>query len=86
MESELQAPAIDTFDMGIVNAMFKNTALVLPGDYLTLNSHWETNEIPSWWQGIRVAAFTVHTTGLSGQQRFDEHEYGGMGRTRAKEC
>jgi len=52
MKSELQAPAIGTFDTDIVNAMFKNTALLLPGDYLTPNSHWETNEIPSWWQGI----------------------------------
>lgn len=52
IENELQAPAIGTFDMDIVNAMFKQTALLLPGDYLTLNSHWETNEIPSWWQEI----------------------------------
>lgn len=52
MENELQAPSIGSFDMDILNAMFKKTALLLPGDYLTLNSHWETNEIPSWWQGI----------------------------------
>lgn len=41
----------DVFDMDLVNKMFAKTLLVLPGDYATLNSHWETNDIPSWWQG-----------------------------------
>ena len=39
------------FDMDLVNKLFAKTILVLPGDYATLNSHWETNDIPSWWQG-----------------------------------
>lgn len=41
----------DVFDMDLVNKLFAKTLLVLPGDYATLNSHWETNDIPSWWQG-----------------------------------
>lgn len=41
----------DVFDMDLVNKLFGKTLLVLPGDYATLNSHWETNDIPSWWQG-----------------------------------
>lgn len=41
----------DVFDMDLVNKLFAKTLLVLPGDYTTLNSHWETNDIPSWWQG-----------------------------------
>lgn len=41
----------DNFDMDLVNKLFAKTLLVLPGDYTTLNSHWETNDIPSWWQG-----------------------------------
>ncbi len=45
MKSELQAPAVGRFDMDIVNAMFKDTVLLLPGDYLTINSHWEVNEL-----------------------------------------
>lgn len=41
----------DVFDMDLMNKLFAKTLLVLPGDYTTLNSHWETNDIPSWWQG-----------------------------------
>ena len=39
------------FDMEIINDLFRSSALVLPGDYCTLNTVWETSEVPSWWQG-----------------------------------
>ena len=41
----------DTFDMDLLNRLFGETAMILPGDYCTLNSHWEINDIPKWWQG-----------------------------------
>ena len=41
----------DQFDMEILNSLFKSNALVLPGDYCTLNSEWEVNKMPNWWQG-----------------------------------
>lgn len=41
----------DIFDMDLLNKMFGETAMILPGDYCTLNSQWETNNIPHWWQG-----------------------------------
>ena len=41
----------DTFDMDLLNSMFAETVMLLPGDYCTLNSQWETNSIPNWWQG-----------------------------------
>ena len=39
------------FDMDLVNKLFENTLMLLPGDYATLNSHWEANDLPNWWQG-----------------------------------
>lgn len=51
MMRELGAIKQNVFDMDLVNGMFKQTVLMLPGDYATLNSHWETNDIPSWWMG-----------------------------------
>ena len=51
MTQELGAIKPNVFDMDLVNKMFKQTVLMLPGDYATLNSHWETNDIPSWWMG-----------------------------------
>ena len=51
IELALQKITDDTFDMDLLNKMFGETTMVLPGDYCTLNSEWETNSIPKWWQG-----------------------------------
>ena len=39
------------FDMDIVNDIFRNYTLILPGDYCTLNSHLEDNWLPAWFEG-----------------------------------
>lgn len=51
MELALQTIKHDTFDMDLLNELFAETVMLLPGDYCTLNSVWETNSIPKWWQG-----------------------------------
>ena len=51
VELALQTIDHNTFDMDLLNAMFAETVMILPGDYCTLNSEWETNNIPKWWQG-----------------------------------
>ena len=51
MDGNLRNIGIGIFDMDLVNHMFSRTALMLPGDYCTLNSHWETNGIPTWYRG-----------------------------------
>lgn len=51
MAQEIETIGQNVFDMDLANDMFKQTVLMLPGDYATLNSHWETNDIPSWWMG-----------------------------------
>lgn len=51
--------------MDLVNSLFAKTLLILPGDYATLNSHWETNDIPVWWQGTipdEVSAWQLQAT------------------------
>lgn len=51
MSASLETIGSDVYDMDLVNTLFNRTLLILPGDYATLNSHWETNDIPVWWQG-----------------------------------
>lgn len=51
MDDGLKTIATDVYDMDLVNQLFIRTAMVLPGDYCTLNSHWETNDLPRWWRG-----------------------------------
>ena len=45
----------DDKDMDLANKLFNKTALILPGSYTALNSHWEINWIPNWWQGVEPA-------------------------------
>jgi hypothetical protein len=40
----------NVFDMDILNDLFGRTVLMLPGSYCTLNSHWETWDVPDWWR------------------------------------
>lgn len=36
-------------DMDILNELLGNTATVLSGEYVTLNSHWEAWDLPNWY-------------------------------------
>ena len=42
----------ETYDKDLLNQLFDKTALLLPGSYATLNTHWEINEAPNWFQGV----------------------------------
>lgn len=48
MNSSLTNITRDMYDMDLINSMFKGEMMLLPGNYVTLNSHWETNELPVW--------------------------------------
>lgn len=37
-------------DMDILNDLLGDTATVLSGEYVTLNSHWEAWDLPNWYQ------------------------------------
>ncbi|ROW15695.1 hypothetical protein VPNG_02191 [Cytospora leucostoma] len=39
-------------DMDILNDVFGDTAMILSGEYVTLNSHWETWEVPKWFHPV----------------------------------
>ncbi|KAI9842378.1 MAG: hypothetical protein M1837_007298 [Sclerophora amabilis] len=52
MANELATITRDTYDMDLINRIFEKTVMVLPGNYATLNSHWETIGVPPWWRGI----------------------------------
>ncbi|KAK7732301.1 hypothetical protein SLS53_008592 [Cytospora paraplurivora] len=44
-------------DMDILNDVFGDTAMILSGEYVTLNSHWETWEIPKWFHPANAPLF-----------------------------
>lgn len=39
-------------DMDILNNIFGDTATILSGEYVTLNSHWEAWDLPSWYHPV----------------------------------
>ena len=45
----------DKYDMDIINEQFKDSAHRLPGSYITVNSHWEDRNVPSWFVGNESA-------------------------------
>lgn len=44
----------DEYDMDLVNRVFGKRLMVLPGRYCTLNSHWESLDLPGWFEGGTV--------------------------------
>ncbi|TPX64637.1 hypothetical protein SpCBS45565_g05730 [Spizellomyces sp. 'palustris'] len=36
------------YDMDLINHEFGNEVLLLPGRYVTLNNHWDTETVPKW--------------------------------------
>lgn len=44
------------YDMDIVNGLFNETAILLPGSYATLNSHWEDWTVPNWYRSTMISA------------------------------
>ncbi|TKX23267.1 acetylglucosaminyltransferase-like protein [Elsinoe australis] len=49
VEAATQHIGNDKYDMDIINELLGDTALVLPGKYVTINSHWETWDLPNWY-------------------------------------
>jgi len=42
MNSSLANVMPDQYDMDVINSMFQDEIMLLPGNFVTLNSHWET--------------------------------------------
>ena len=40
----------DTYDMDLINTLFGDVVMMLPGNFVTINSHWEAWDIPSWYR------------------------------------
>ncbi|KAH6957649.1 alphaN-acetylglucosamine transferase [Ilyonectria sp. MPI-CAGE-AT-0026] len=38
------------YDMDLINVLFHDPSVRLPGSYVTLNSHWEDKNLPSWFE------------------------------------
>lgn len=49
MEDAMGTLRVGEYDMDLVQRVFGNEIMTLPGRYCTLNSHWEVNDQPFWY-------------------------------------
>jgi hypothetical protein len=49
VEAALASVQYDRYDMDLVNELFGDTVLMLGGEYVTVNSHWEDWNLPKWF-------------------------------------
>lgn len=51
MKDAIETIKPDTADMDLVNQLLGNVVMLLPGHFVTLNSHWEDWNLPNWYHG-----------------------------------
>jgi hypothetical protein len=49
VETALENVKINQYDMDIANELFGEEVLMLPGNFVALNSHWEDWNLPHWF-------------------------------------
>lgn len=49
VEAAIMNIKVDEYDMDVANELFGDTVLMLPGHFVTLNSHWEDWNLPRWF-------------------------------------
>ena len=49
VDKALQSIAYGDFDMDLINKLLGDTVMMLSGEYITLNSHWQDWNLPKWY-------------------------------------
>ncbi|KAF2767468.1 hypothetical protein EJ03DRAFT_276140, partial [Teratosphaeria nubilosa] len=60
VESALATVQYNKFDMDLINDVLGETVMMLSGEYVTLNSHWEDWGLPSWYHASEGLNLTTH--------------------------
>lgn len=55
VETGLKEIHPDKYDMDLINELLDEEVMMLPGRYVTLNSHWEDWNLPKWYTGRNVS-------------------------------
>jgi hypothetical protein len=72
VQTALENIRLEQYDMDIANEVFGDEVLMLPGQFVALNSHWEDWNLPRWFHGPDdVVAGIDNGTGMREVARFD---------------
>ena len=64
----------NVYDMDLINKIFAKTVLLLPSNYVALNSLWHSNTIPDWYRP-EEAQKLEHTTGTEEQKKLQSETF-----------
>ncbi|KAK4539599.1 hypothetical protein LTR36_010535 [Oleoguttula mirabilis] len=59
VEAALATVDFDVFDMDLINNLLGDTVMMLSGEYVTLNSHWEDWNLPRWHHPVNGLNMTT---------------------------
>ncbi|RMY71114.1 hypothetical protein D0863_05364 [Hortaea werneckii] len=59
VEDALDTISYDKFDMDLINDLLGDTVMMLSGEYVTLNSHWEDWNLPKWYHPTQELNMTT---------------------------
>ncbi|KAK3697193.1 hypothetical protein LTR37_017594 [Vermiconidia calcicola] len=59
IRAAFEALEYNKFDMDLVNDVLGDTVMMLSGEYVTLNSHWENWDLPQWFHPTSKLEATV---------------------------
>ena len=51
VSAAIEGAGAQKFDMDVINDVLGDTVMMLSGEYVTLNSHWEDWGLPTWFRG-----------------------------------
>lgn len=61
VERALDSVGFNKFDMDLINDLLGDTVMMLSGEYVTLNSHWEDWNLPTWYHPVSELNMTTVT-------------------------
>lgn len=59
VRAALDSVAFNKFDMDLINDLLGDEVMMLSGEYVTLNSHWEDWNLPKWYHAVRELNMTT---------------------------
>jgi hypothetical protein len=71
VQTALENIRFEQYDMDLANEVFGDEVLMLPGQFVALNSHWEDWNLPRWFHGTDAVGREENGTGVRELVRFD---------------
>lgn len=62
VEEAIRTVTLNNYDMDLVNQLLGDTVMMLPGQFITPNSHWEDWNLPKWFHATNITPSIEQST------------------------